>query len=158
MAKGGGNVGTIKGVRERARTIAIVAGFVGGLGWIGKMIVMAARGGPDPDSGPEAIAFFVGLVGVGVAAAATGTYLAPHGRSSMQRILAAAGGILAMGLVIAAAQAGLPALLGDGWVQEEAIFGALGLFAVSAATVALRRRGSGQPASREHESELRRAA
>jgi hypothetical protein len=157
MAKGGGNVGTIKGVRERARTIAIVAGFVGGLGWIGKIIVMATKGGPDPDSGPEAIAFFVGLVGVGVAAAAAGTYLA-RGRSSIQRILAAAGGLVAMGLVIAAAQAGLPALLGDGWVQEEAIFGALGLFAISAATVALRSPGNGQLESGEHESELRRAA
>jgi hypothetical protein len=134
-----------------------VAGFVGGLGWIGKIIVMATKGGPDPDSGPEAIAFFVGLVGVGVAAAAAGTYLA-HGRSSMQRILAAVGGIVAMGLVIAAAQAGLPALLGDGWVQEEAIFGALGLFAISAATVALRSPGNGQLESGEHESELRRAA
>ena len=150
-------MGTIEGARDRVRTIAIVAGFVGGLGWMGKIIVMAAQGGPDQDSAPEAIAFFVGLVGVGVAAAAAGTYLA-RGRSSMQRILAAAGGIVAMGLVIAAAQAGLPALLGDGWVQEEAIFGALGLFAVSAATVALRRPGSGQPASREHESELRGAA
>lgn len=124
----------------RARTIAIAAGLAGGLGWIAKIVVMALQGGPDPDSVPEAVAFFVGLVGVIVAAAATGAHLARE-QSVVWRIGAAIGAVLATAAVVSAGQAALGALPGDGWLQEEAIFGLVGLVAVAAATVALRARG-----------------
>ena len=126
----------------RARAVVIVAGFVGGLGWISKMIILAAQGGPDPDSVPESIAFIVGLLGVLVAAAATGAYLA-RARSPGRRGLAAGATVLVMSVVVGLGQVALPALPGDSWVQEEMIFGVVGLLAVVVATATLRQRSTG---------------
>lgn len=121
-----------------ARRIAIVAGLVGGAGWITKVLVMSAQGGPDPNSASEAIAFFVGLFGVAIATAAVGIHI-EHARPAWRRVLAAIVGIVGLVLVIGLAQVALPALFGDGWVPEEAIFGAIGFFAIIAALFFLRR-------------------
>lgn len=122
-----------------ARNIAIVAAIVGGLGWIAKIVVMALQGGPDSESVPEAAAFFTGLVGVMVAAGAAGAHVT-RGASWWRRALAAVGAIVAVGVVGGLGQAGLTALPGDSWAQEEAIFGIAGLVSVLAALAALRLR------------------
>jgi hypothetical protein len=123
----------------RARTTAIVAGIAGGLGWLAKIVVMALQDGPDPDSIPEAVAFFVGLLGVMIAAAATGAFLARE-RPPVRRVGAAVGAVVATGVVIGIGQWALGSLPGDGWLQEEAIFGLVGLVALAAALFALRAR------------------
>lgn len=123
----------------RARKVAIVAGLVGGLAWMAKLVVMGIQGGPDPDSVPEAIAFFLGLVGVVVAAAALGAYRA-RGGSPARTALYAVGAVVVTVAVVGLGQLALTALPGDTWVQEEAIFGAAGLVAVLAAAAAFRPR------------------
>jgi uncharacterized membrane protein YfcA len=127
------------------RSVAVVAGLIGGVGWSAKIVVMALQGGPDPDSIPEALAFFSGLLGVIVAAAAAGAYLARDRRPAW-RIGAAIGAVLAVAAITGVGQAALGALPGDGWLQEEAIFGLIGVIAVIAATLALRGRGDASAA------------
>ncbi|HSP60870.1 MAG TPA: hypothetical protein VLO09_07395 [Ornithinimicrobium sp.] len=122
-----------------ARRVAVVAGLVGGLGWVAKMVIMALQGGPDLDSIPETIAFVTGLVGVLVAAAATGVHLT-RGRGWGWRILAAVAAVGLAILVVGFGQELLTALPGESWVQEEAIFGIVGLLAVVAAAAAGERR------------------
>lgn len=123
----------------RARTVAIVAGLVGGIGWMGKIAVMAAQGGPDEDSLVEALAFFAGLAGVVIAAAALGAYI---GRRELvgRRVVYAVGAVVAVALIVGLGQAGLSALPGDSWVREEAIFGIVGLVAFVSAIVLMRSR------------------
>lgn len=126
-----------------ARNVAVVAGLVGGLGWLAKMAIMTVQGGPDLDSIPEGIAFLAGLVGVLVAAAAVGAHLT-RARGWGWRVLAGVAAVLVAGLAIGSGQTALTALPGDSWVQEEAIFGVVGLLALLAAVAALSRRaGSG---------------
>lgn len=112
-----------------ARLIGIAGGLVWGFGWISKMVIMTVQGGPDDGSAWEAAAFFTGLIGAVVAAAAAGVHLA-HGKTAGLRALAAVGGVLVVGLVVTAGQRSLMALPGDDWLQEEAVLGISGLVAV----------------------------
>lgn len=131
----------------RARTVAIVAGLVGGIGWMGKIAVMAAQGGPDEDSLVEALAFFAGLAGVVIAAAALGAYIGRR-ESVGRRVVYAVGAVVAVALIVGLGQAGLSALPGDSWVREEAIFGIVGLVAFVSAIVLMRSRPeTGGPSS-----------
>jgi hypothetical protein len=119
------------GIEMGARTlrIAVVAAIVGGIGWLAKMAIMAAQGGPDTESATEAIAFFAGLIGVLVAAVAVALY-ASRARPRHWRIAAGVGGFLAVALAVGLGQAALTALPGDGWWQEEAPLGVIGLVAL----------------------------
>lgn len=81
---------TTRGLAPWLRTTGIIAALVGGLGWIAKIVIMAARA--------------VGAVVVAV-------------------------------LITTVGQAGLSALPGESWVQEEAIFGIAGVVAVLAAVI-----------------------
>jgi len=121
----------------RARSVAVVAGIVGGVGWLAKMVVMWTQGGPDLDSVPETIAFLTGLVGVAVAAVATGVHLT-RGRGVGARILGGIGVLVVVVLVVGGGQELLTALPGDSWVQAEAIFGLVGLVAVVTSATLIR--------------------
>lgn len=127
-----------------ALRVAVVAGLVGGVGWLAKIVIMALQGGPDLDSVPETVAFVTGLVGVLVGSAAVGAHLT-RGRGWGWRILAAAAAVGVAVLVVGFGQELLTALPGDGWLQEEAIFGIVGLLAVVAAAVALLGPGRTRP-------------
>ena len=124
-----------------ARRIAIIAGFVGGIGWLAKMLVLAVQGGPDPDSAPETIAFLTGLVGVPCAAAAAAAHLTGK-RSPLFRAGAAIAAVVALMLVSLLLQVALTALPGDSWVQAEVVFPLVGIAAVATAIV-LRRADEG---------------
>jgi hypothetical protein len=124
---------------SRSATVVVIAGLIGGFGWIAKIVIMALQGGPDLDSIPETIAFLSGLVGVAVTAAALGVYLTRN-RPTGVRAAAAVAGIVVFAVAVGGGQSALSSL-GDSWVQEEAVFGILGVIAVAVA-VAVRR---GQP-------------
>lgn len=125
----------------RARTVAVYAAIVGGVALLGKMVVMAVQGGPEPaTSVPENIAFFAGMIGLVVAAAATGAFLARR-RATRWRVVAGVVAVVVVALVLGAGQSLLTALPGDSWWQEESIFGVLGLVALAGA-FALTRRGA----------------
>jgi peptidoglycan/LPS O-acetylase OafA/YrhL len=125
---------------DTTRKVVMIAAVVGGLGWIGKIVIMAVQGGPDPESLLEAIAFFSGLLGALVTAAAGGVYLA-RARPTLLRLLAAVGAVIVVAMIVGVGQAGLGAL-GDAWIYEEAIFGLAGAALIILA-VAMR-----QPADR----------
>jgi hypothetical protein len=130
----------MKGIGEahsRARTIGITAALIGGVAWMAKIVIMTVQGGPDQNSIPEAIAFFAGLLGIVIAAAAAGVHFA-RGGSGGWRVLAAILAVLVVAVVVGVGQALLTALPGDSWVREEAIFGIVGLFFVLGAARALR--------------------
>lgn len=124
-----------------ARRVAVAAGLIGGTGWLIKVLVMALHGGPDENSVPESIGYFVGLFGMLTAAAATGSYVARR-RLIPVRVAAAVAGVVALAAPVGLGQAALTALPGDAWVQHEAIFAVIGVLAVAiAGWFALQRRG-----------------
>lgn len=132
----------------RSRTIAIWAGVIGGVGLLAKMVVMAIQGRPEPDTSvPESIAFFVGVIGLAVAASGTGAYLTRR-RAALWRVLTAIAAIGVGVLVLGIGQTLLTALPGDSWWQEESIFGILGLVAIAAAAGTARLNRSPGAASR----------
>jgi hypothetical protein len=120
---------------------AVALALVGGLAWVAKFLIMLAQDGPESDSVPENAAFFLGLVAVALAAVTLGWHLA-RGRSLGLRLLAAAGGLLALAGVLGVLQLALTALPGDAWQQEEAVFLVLGSVAAAGAVVAIGRRRS----------------
>lgn len=122
----------------KTRNVAGYAALIGGLGWLAKLPIMAVQGGPDPNSIAENVAFFMGVAGVLVAAASTALYLA-RARSMGVRIAAAVAGLLVASALVGGGQAALSALPGSSWVQEEAIFGVVGLLALVLAVTFLRR-------------------
>jgi hypothetical protein len=122
-----------------AREVAVGAALVGGTAWMAKLAVMAAQGGPQGDSVPEAIAFFTGLLGLVVAAAAAGLHRTRH-RSSGARAASALLAVVLLVVVAGSTQSLLTALPGDSWVQAEAVFGLVGAAAVIAALTASRSR------------------
>jgi hypothetical protein len=110
---------------DTTRKVIMVAAVVGGIGWIGKIVIMAVQGGPDLQSLLEATAFFSGLLGALVTAGAGGVYLT-RGRSAFPRLLAAVGGVIVAAVILGVGQAVL-GTLGDAWIYEEAIFGLAGV-------------------------------
>jgi hypothetical protein len=116
--------------------LAVSAALVCAAGWLTKMAVMIGNDGPDEASVPEAVAFFVGLAGFVVFAAATGSTLA-RGRRTAAVVAAAAAGVVVGVVVLGVVQLLLSALPGDAWWQPETAFvvGALGALAVSAVVV-----------------------
>lgn len=102
-----------------------MAALVGGIGWVAKMVVMAIQGGPDQQSVVEGIAFFAGLAGLVIAAAAFGAYLTRE-KATAWRVAAAFGTVVVVAAIVGLGQLVLRGL-GDSWVQEEAIFPIVGL-------------------------------
>jgi hypothetical protein len=117
--------------RGRARSVATWAAVIGGIGWISKILIMWAQGGPDTESIPEALAFFTGLIGISVAGAAAAWVLASDAGKYL-RILAVVVGFLVPMVVVGIYQTALGALLPDaGWFRDESIFLILGIIALA---------------------------
>lgn len=125
--------------------VGIYAGMIGGIGWMAKMVIMTAQGGPDSSSTSEAFAFFAGLLGVFVATAVFGAYTT-RARSRTRQVLSGLGAVVVVAVVIAVGQAGVPAVFGEGWVQEEAVLGIVGaVYAIGAIRTLLTHTGHGSP-------------
>lgn len=122
--------------------VAVWAAMVGGVALLAKIVVMVSQGGPEPDTSvPENIAFYVGTLGLSVAAAATAVHLT-RGRPVLWRVAAAALAVVGTAVAVGLAQTALTALPGDAWWQGESVFALVG---VAAITLAPARRHVAQP-------------
>lgn len=118
-----------------ARRLAVALGIIGGTAWAAKFLIMLAQGGPESESIPENVTFFLGLLALAVGAAAAGWHLA-RGRSTGLHLLAAVGGVLVLVVLLGTGQTLFTALPGESWQQEEAIFALLGVLAALTALAA----------------------
>jgi hypothetical protein len=110
-----------------ARRVTLVAGLVGGLGWLTKVALIWGNGGTNTDQGVVAVFYVVGLLGLVVAFAAAGAWLTA-GRPVWQRALAVVVGLVTFFLTLAALDAVLaPVAPDDHWFAEEVEIVAMGL-------------------------------
>jgi hypothetical protein len=115
----------------KAERVAIVAALIGGVGWVSKMIIMAARGGPDLEYIPESIAFFAGLLGTTIAAGAVAWMLAASLPTLLRVLAAILGAILPLAIVGVFQLVAGEAMPDAGWFLDEAVFLILGVIALS---------------------------
>lgn len=125
------------------RRIASVAALVGGVGWLVKVALIWANGGENLDSGPVAVFYFLGVLGLVVALAALGYTLVERAPVWLRALVTVATPVLGLMLWSLLDQAIRAVYTSDDWFREEAAV----LLAAIVATVlglrSLRRRGAG---------------
>lgn len=78
------------------RRVASITAVLGGLAWLAKVGLIWANGGENTDTGPVAVAFFVGLGGVVLALAAAGYTLVEKAPVWLRAVVAVCTPLLVM--------------------------------------------------------------
>ena len=138
---------------DSTRRLAAVAWLVGGVAWLVKLTLILANGGSNTDEGIVAGAFFVGVLALVVAGAATGFTLCGRWGTWAAVLgvpIGAAATLVGISLIDSVLQAIVPA---SGWYDEEV--GILGAAVIALLLgLALRGRATGAPSSTAASAEV----
>jgi hypothetical protein len=123
--------------------VAEIAALCCGLGWVGKVLLIAGNGGEADDTGLVAVGWVVGMLGLLVTGGALGFAIGRRlGR--VAAVLAAAVGVPVAFVLMNVADAAVKAVYdGDSWLRDELALLGLGAVCLVAGLLSLRARRPG---------------
>jgi len=133
----------IASTRSTAARVAEITALVCGVGWVGKILLIAASGGKNSDAGLVAVGWAVGFAGLLATGAALG-YLAGRQLGKAAAVLAAVAGVpIAFTVMNVADGIAKAAVSGSGWFRDELSLLVLGSVCLLGGLLALRGRRAG---------------